>query len=127
MGLVDSFLRPSSDKLAIVSFHSGKYIQGRWDEGKPAIRYLRASLQPMKAREIQQLPEARRTSEAVKIYVETPISTQDVIALKSAERVCFKGVDYEVHQVEDWTDTDLPHYKVIALKVDAHRAKREAR
>lgn len=70
-----------------------------------------ACVQPVLGRELQRLPEARRTREAKALWTQTALQAQPV-----ADRVTIDGEAYEVDSVQRWADSG-DYYKAIVLKV----------
>jgi hypothetical protein len=124
--LIDSFLRPK-DSIKVFMAKGGRYVEGRFVECAPCVSEITGSVQQLRAHELNQLPEGRRNSEALKVYSVDNLEPGFIEELKNADEFEFKGVRYEVHSVEDWTDTDLPHFKMVGIRIDAAATKRAAR
>lgn len=95
-----------------------------WDDGNPkrgpeTVLTAVASIQPLTPNEVLQLPEQRRTSETMKMYINTRVRTSDEKNQLPADRIIHDGKMFEVLGVANWfIGTDLPHYKVICVKMD---------
>lgn len=95
-----------------------------WDDGNPkrgaeSVITAVASIQPLTPNEVLQLPEARRTRESVKMYLTTKVMTTDEKNQLAADRIRHEGKLYEVMSVANYAiGTDLPHYKVVCVKLD---------
>lgn len=95
-----------------------------WVDGEPVrgaeeTLSAPASIQPLTPNERLLLPEHVRTRETVKMYMETLVRTLDEKNNLLADRIIHDGKTYEVQGVENWhIGTDLPHYKVICVKLD---------
>lgn len=96
-----------------ISWQLGRAVKGPV-ENFPII----ASVQNLKPNERLLLPEGRRTREAVKVYTEMKLRTTDEANSLPADILVWRGKQYEIMSVEDWTQTDLPHYLAIATKLD---------
>jgi hypothetical protein len=92
---------------------------GRYERGQERRLPAEAmSIQPLTADEIKLLPEGRRTAETLKVYLETKVRCADEKAGTAADRIEHAGKVYEVIAVEDWSRTDIPHFKAILAKID---------
>lgn len=117
MGLIDRF----GTTYTVRRRDPGQYIDGIWT---PAGTYeefdIIASIQPVRGRELEMLPEGRRTREAIRIYTKSgirpAIEQQDV----KGDLVNYKGRQYEVHKVEEWEFSwdGLAHFKALAFLVE---------
>ena len=97
----------------------GAHVEGRYVEGGVTVLTAEASAQPLNGSEIKMLPEGRRNDEAMKFYTETKFQTSDEKNKINADLITYDGKEYEVHKVANWSiGTDIPHYKVIAVKLD---------
>lgn len=77
---------------------------------------MTASVQPLRARERELLPEGQRSKEAIKIYTTTQLYTVREQDKKKADKVDWEGRTFEVASVETYTDEkDLPHYRAAAV------------
>lgn len=98
---------------------AGEYVDGFYVAGETETVSTNASVQPLKASEIQMLFGGRRNVESIKIYTELKMFVSDEKNNKKASQVLYDGKNYEVHMVENWAiGTDIKHYKVVAIKND---------
>ncbi len=95
---------------------------GRWTEASAAPFTIQGSVQPLKGREMEALPEGRRAGSVFKIYTDTKLRTVDDKAQANPDRITFRvpAFDstaplrtYEVIQVFEWQNGIVPHYKAI--------------
>lgn len=95
---------------------------GRWSESSSAPFTIQGSVQPLKGRELEALPEGRRAGSNFKIYTDTRLRTVDDKAQKNPDRLTFRVpahdstaplLTYEVIQVFEWQNGIVPHYKAI--------------
>lgn len=100
-------------------------IDGLYVEGQKERIDLSVVVTPAKGRELLHLPEAQRSSEMLKIYSDEKLLTVDEGVSKIADVVVWRGHEYQVQIVDDWTHTDLPHYRSLAAKVEACASNRE--
>lgn len=98
---------------------AGTYVAGRWVEGALADSSVDAkgSIQPIRDREIQYLPEGRRNREAIVIYTAKDIRTEDEGAGLPPDIVLSRGKQFQVSRVWYHT-TPWTHYKAICFLVD---------
>lgn len=92
----------------------GAYVNGFWVEGAESTFTIQASVQPLKGKEMEMLPEGRRNSQSVKIYTDTQLQT---VASGNPDRLVAFGHDFEIQTVEPWQSNVLNHYKCIGIKV----------
>ena len=104
--------------------NDGEYVNGWWVEPVVDTFDVKANIQPLRGQELENLPEAQRTKKAIRVYVETKLQTASESDAQRADRFELLGHTYEIWQVEDWFNTDLPHYKCIATQVDAFEEER---
>lgn len=100
-------------------YNAGAYVAGRWVEGSLADSSADAkgSIQPVRDREIQYLPEGKRNREAIVIYTANEIRTEDEGASLPPDIVVTRGKRFEVARVWYHT-TPWTHYKAICFLVD---------
>ena len=94
---------------------SGSYVQGRWTPGTPAVIQFSASVQPLRGKELEALPEGRRQAAAFKLYTDFKLLTVNNQGQKNPDVIVnpIDGLKYEVLQVFPWQNGVLSHYKAI--------------
>lgn len=108
-----------TETIEITRRGSAQFVDGEPVFGPEEVSTAVASVQPMTANEILQLPEHLRTRETLKVYTLAPLRPADEKNQLPADRVEHDGKTFEVHGVWNWTiGTDLPHYKAICVKMD---------
>lgn len=112
--------------ISVTRRAAGSYEDGVWVDGETEEISLSAIVQPMRSRELLNFPEAQRTRQAIKIYCDTELQTADEDAGTRADLVAYGGRSYEVHQVDQYTELGLGHFKAVAFKVDLQAAEPEA-
>lgn len=117
MGLIDSFAVPVAvSRAGVVTWANGEPTTG-----EPEALTIQASVQPAKARELLDFPEAERTTEWLRLYTATELKTADEEAMTVADEVTWRGKAYQVRSVEPWEAAGFsiePFWKVLASKVD---------
>ena len=94
----------------------GSYTdKGRWQHANPEPLSIRMILQPATAKDMKQLPEGRRTEEAIKVHSYEELFCVSVKNQKQPDRIEWLGDMYEVHSVENWSEQG--YYMSIAVKV----------
>ena len=111
-----------AEKVVLRRAPSGYYDdKGRYKERERGEDVeFEASVQPLRADEMLDLPENRRSRAAIKLYTETKLRTvsvdkktqPDIIVPQSG---AFKGVEFEVDAVTDWDEVG-GYYKALATK-----------
>jgi len=108
-----------TEQLTVERHEAGTWTDGRFVKGVQSEITIEASVQPLRGNEVKILPEHRRTSEAVKIYTSTKIRTTDEKNQLPADVILHDNKRFEIHSVENWSiGTDIPYYKIIAVKED---------
>jgi hypothetical protein len=103
---------------------SGAYSDatGQWQETAAAPFTIEGSIQPLKARELEALPEGRRASARFKVYTDFRLQTVDDKAQKNPDRLTFRVPahdttaplrTYEVISVSEFQSGIVSHYKAI--------------
>lgn len=91
--------------------HGGRYVGGVWYPGVTGPIVIGASVQPSPGKDLELLPEGRRTTGAYTLYAVEPLVVEDVFQLF--------GEAYEVLHAESWQNGIIPHYKAVAAKMQA--------
>lgn len=103
--------------LEVTRFTAGLRDKGQWQEGTPSNFNITASVQPLKPREMEMLPEARRNSQSYRLYTDTLLKTVNKVNGISPDKVEIDGENFEVFSVGHWQNNIIPHYKVIVIKL----------
>ncbi len=88
----------------------GTWSFGKYTQGTPTSHTIRASIQPVSGKELDQLPEGDRFKSHIEIYTENSIYVKDVIT--------YKDEKFEVIRVSDYSDYCLEHYEALAIRID---------
>lgn len=108
-----------TETVEIIRHRDVKWVDGLPVTGTESNILAVASVQPLTANEVLQLPEHRRTRESVKMYLSTLVRTSDEKNQLPADRIRHDGKIFEVHSVANWNiGTDLPHFKAVCVKLD---------
>jgi len=121
MTLIDNFV---TDIINITRFEAGSLVKGKYVAGATNNFDIEAAVIPISGKELVLLPEGERTKEMIVIYSDVELLTVNEKDFKKADRLSWRGKDYEIHKVEDWTKTDLPHYRIIAMKLEENEGIR---
>ena len=127
MSLIKSFQR---ENIKVIRYENGSYndTTGLYEEGrKVSEEDFTVSVQPFKGNKLRNEIEGQRESEGIRIYSDEEIFTvRDSNAnSKLADCVEWRGCSYQVQSVENWTLTDIPHYKSIAMKIEKSSSQRK--
>lgn len=82
--------------------------------------HVMASVQPLKATEMQALPEGRRGARAVKVYSDTELYMAEQMTGQQADRFVWLGRMYEVIGCDAYQCEVISHYKSLAVEVTTH-------
>lgn len=92
------------------------YVNGKFVAATTTSTTIQASVQPLSGQEMLLLPEARRTSQAVRIYTDTQLRVANTIAGYNADIVTAFGSDFEIISCEPWQSNVINHYSAIGVK-----------
>jgi len=107
---VSSFRKP----FTIRRQSGGTRTDGHWIEGTETEIDILASVQPLTPREMESLPEGRRTKQAFKIYTDTELKT---VESQSPDHITLYGDDFEVLSVAPYQSDVINHFKAVAVKI----------
>lgn len=77
---------------------------------------ISASVQPLKTKDLQLLPEGMRNAGAVKIFTHMELFSGNQAEGRLPDRIEYRGATYQVQIVDDWRDVG-DYYRVIATRV----------
>jgi hypothetical protein len=100
-----------------ITYTGGGYndATGQIDEGTPSAFSITGSIQPTTGKDLDAIPENRRSSAAYKIYTASELQIADTGDENSDELTIF-GRQYEVIAKLPWRNNLLNHYKYIVSK-----------
>jgi hypothetical protein len=81
---------------------TGFYSRGHYIKGEPAYSWHRGNFMAPEQWQIQRLPEGSRIDGAVTLYTAAELVTAGS-PNQTADRILFKGTEYEVSAGERWT------------------------
>ena len=99
----------------VTSYATGTLVDGIYTEGTPTISSVMVSVQPANARDLQCLPEGRRTSKTYRLY--SDISLNALQTTQNPDRVTLTDGVYEVVTKDPWKNGVIEHYKYLVVKV----------
>lgn len=102
-------------KYTFKRLSGGAYVDYKWVKGTPVDIVLKASLQPLSAEELKQLPEGRRTDQTYKMYSSVKLRT---VEADNPDYTTINGNKFEVIQVSPSQNDIINHYKIIIGKVN---------
>lgn len=102
--------------LIIKRYSGGAYVHGIWSESAPNELTIRGSVQPVTSEDLQRLPEARRLFKLYRVYSEEHLKSVRE-NLENPDIVVISGEDYEVIDVDDWSNGIIQHYKSIVARI----------
>ena len=115
-GQIAQAIRTVSEEIEIQRTLAGAYdVYGRWNARAPEAFKIRASVQPSSPKELEDVPENRRSKSSITIYSTTLLKT--VSPETQPDRLTWHGDVYEVIKVEEWCEIG-GYCKVIATKVE---------
>lgn len=94
---------------------AGTMVKGKFvNSGAVTPVSILASVQPLQGKDVNLLPEGRKTSQAVWIYTDTQLIP--LTATTNPDILLAFGSEFEVLTVEPWQSNVIPHYKCIGVK-----------
>lgn len=98
----------------------GHYPAGTWTPGPPVmVPDLVACVIPMSPEEIEELDLGEQVKEAITVYTQTQLFTSSQVTQTQADRLTWKGDQYEVAIVAYRNQLpSLAHYKAVAKRVE---------
>lgn len=90
---------------------------GRYTIADPTEMSIQASVQPLKATEMDALPEGRRGCRAVKVYSDTELLMVDQQSGQQPDRFEWLGRMYEVVGCDAYQSNVINHYRAYAVEV----------
>ena len=95
---------------------AGIFVNGVWVEGTLTPISFDASVQALRPKEMQMLPEGRIVTQGYRLYTDYELKTVDTGVAKNPDRVTLFGLEFEVVSVEIWQSGIIPHYKAMAVR-----------
>ena len=97
------------DTLTISRAAAGEYVAGVWVAGEASEVTGRAQITPARGRDLERLPEGRRSASTIRIITTLEMRLGDVVT--------WRGVEWEVDTVQDW-GLIAGYYDALATQVD---------
>lgn len=109
--------------ITLKSATPGTTVNGIWVPGAYTSSTITSSIQPLKGKEMECLPEGRRLSEAFKMYTSSVLRTVGVSGSNlNCDRVVFNGEEFDVWELMPWQNNlnfaIVNHYKYLILRVN---------
>ena len=118
IGFFDDCIADAGVDVEVTRFLASPVVKGRVVDAPLKKQFcIRASIQPVQAKELQLLPEGMRNAGAMAVYATCELLTVQTSACQTPDRLKYKGVEYQVHSVEDWYDLG-GYYRCIAARMD---------
>ena len=104
-------------KLSLTRADTGSYVKGKWVEaGHKSINFF-STVQPATGRDLEILPEARRSSDSYVLITDFELRTVTVDRKTNPDIVRLFDEQYEVAHVKRWTNNVRPNYWALVTKV----------
>lgn len=97
---------------------AGTYVRGRLVPGQETVTDIMVSKpQSLRGNQVLLLPENRRTEESYTVYTDVILRANDESSNKlPCDVITYNGKDFEVHNVKNWLDTDIPHIEAVIIR-----------
>lgn len=122
MSLIDSF---KTDDVTVTTFGKGNYEKGVFKQGDKHTSTVKAVVIPIRGRELLKLSEGQRSKEAITVYTKDKLCSIDDRNAKRPDHLEWRGHIFQVQMVEDRTETDINHYKTVAVKIENQSDQRK--
>lgn len=115
---MSSFRKP----LTIYRYAGKAVLQdnGKFVLPEQSVLVVDASVQPLKATEMEALPEGRRGSHAVKVYSDTELLMVDQGTGAQADQFDWLGKRYEIVAADAYQCGVINHWRMYAVEVRSH-------
>lgn len=107
--------RMNGQPLTVTRRGAGVVTNGIVAEGPSSTLPIVAGVQPASGRDLQRLPEGRRSTATLVLYTVTPLLVGNAGAANEADVVTIDGEEWEVQHVEHWRRSG--YYRVIVQAV----------
>ena len=102
----------------VTRFLPAQVVKGRIKGDLPKQEFtIRASLQPATQAQLQLAPEGMRAEGSVALFTETKLLTVHTSESQVPDRLHYKGIEYQVRMVDDWSDLGN-YYEVLASRFE---------
>lgn len=104
-------------ELAVTRADPGVLAEnGLYENATSTELVVRACVVPIAGRQLELLPEAWRTREAIQVFSKDELRPVDEEAKTDGDRFTFNGRRYEVQQVSNWS-AQGGYWSAVAIKV----------
>ena len=107
-----------NEQVTVTRFGKTKLVGGKHKASKMKPFRVVASVQPIKGREREFLPEGFNQRHVVRLYTETKLLLTDEKTRQRADLLTIDGEEFEVIMVETHKGLGLDHFKVYAARRD---------
>lgn len=122
MTLVENF---RTDILEIHRYSKGTIKYGKYESQEITPFNVNAVVQPMKSKELVDFPDLQHIKGKLIVYTDIELNTANEEENIKADYFIWRNDKYSVYVIDDRTQTDLPHFKSVAIKTDAFEDKRQ--
>jgi len=98
----------------------GYYEKGQWKKGKPVDLEFLGTAQPASGKVMELLPEGKRNTETISVFApkNMEFTSADIVKMTGGDIIIFDGSFYEVLVAKKWKVGLIPHWELVASKVD---------
>lgn len=118
MGAGADLIAEYGQLYTVTRYGAGSWVKGENVPGATTTFEVMMSIQPLNGTELLNLPEAQRTRRTVKAYAADRLFTAEQSLAAKADRVAYDGRVFEVQDAQNWTPTDLDHWKCVLAEVN---------
>jgi hypothetical protein len=98
-------------------YAAGAYVAGRFQPGSPLEIQMNAGVQPLTGKKQITLPEGKRIEDSIIVYTNEEVFPAKESQGIAADRLAYRGAEYECISCEPWQSGVAPHFKSIFSKV----------
>lgn len=105
-----------NQRYVVTRFGASTYVNGIAQPPHPTTLSIEALIVPIDIKELQRLPEGERSIGTIRIFSLEELRLANVATGTIADRITYRGVQYEVECVEPW-DEIAGFWRASARKV----------
>lgn len=96
---------------------AGSYVNGFWQAASESTLTIQASVQPAGERDVQLLPEGRRSNGAFRLFTDAALQVAQEGTGLNNDVAVLEGAEYEIMAEMPWQNGLIPHRAYIAARV----------
>ncbi|NRA92776.1 MAG: hypothetical protein HRU26_08845 [Psychroserpens sp.] len=109
-----TFVREQEIDILTVTEGAFNLDTGEYDPSTETAGIVTGSIQPIPGDVLERLPEGTKSKAKMSLWAHEPMNLKTI--------VLFKGVRFEIEEVDDWNNisSPIPHFMYVMLREDDH-------